>query len=613
MANIRVSELDFDQIKTNLKNYLQSQSEFTDYDFDGSGLSVLIDILAYNTHYNAYLANMLANEMFIDSAVKRSSVVSLAKHLGYTPRSTAGSVATLDITVTDPAGLPTTLTLDRFSPFTSTINGTAFTFLTIEPATIQPVNGIYTFSNIKVKQGTLLDYSYTVVDPGPDEKYEIPNTGVDTSTLFVTVQNSAIDTTLATYTLVTDITGVSGSSTVFFLEENALGNYQIYFGDGIIGRKLVAGNIVRILYLVSVGEDANVSGSITQTFTSGGSIGGATNVAITTVSNSSGGASKESISSIKFNAPKFDQSKNRAVTKNDYAVLIKSQYPTVESISVWGGEENTPPAYGKVFISLKPFSGLTVDPVVQETIKNTILKDRKVVAITPEFVDPDYLFVNLEINARYNRNLTSQSTSQISNLIRNEIVSYFNTNLQQFELPFYYSQFIGRLSSVSQAIVSVLAELRIQKRILPILNVSNSYVEENSLKFNNRLHPGGITSTRFFIVRDGQTTLVNIRDLPDDSPPNYNGTGTLKIYNVSNEVDLGSIGTVNYATGEVEITGLIPVGYPANQFEIALTCQVQENSYDLAADKNQIIIYDESTENTAAGRLPGITVNITAI
>lgn len=613
MANIRVSELDFDQIKTNLKNYLQSQSEFTDYDFDGSGLSVLIDILAYNTHYNAYLANMLANEMFIDSAVKRSSVVSLAKHLGYTPRSTAGSVATLDITVTDPTGLPTTLTLDRFSPFTSTINGTAFTFLTIEPATIQPVNGIYTFSNIKVKQGTLLDYSYTVVDPGPDEKYEIPNTGVDTSTLFVTVQNSAIDTTLATYTLVTDITGVSGSSTVFFLEENALGNYQIYFGDGIIGRKLVAGNIVRIQYLVSVGEDANVSGSITQTFTSGGSIGGATNVAITTVSNSSGGASKESISSIKFNAPKFDQSKNRAVTKNDYAVLIKSQYPTVESISVWGGEENTPPAYGKVFISLKPFSGLTVDPVVQETIKNTILKDRKVVAITPEFVDPDYLFVNLEINARYNRNLTSQSTSQISNLIRNEIVSYFNTNLQQFELPFYYSQFIGRLSSVSQAIVSVLAELRIQKRILPILNVSNSYVEENSLKFNNRLHPGGITSTRFFIVRDGQTTLVNIRDLPDDSPPNYNGTGTLKIYNVSNDVDLGSIGTVNYATGEVEITGLIPVGYPANQFEIALTCQVQENSYDLAADKNQIIIYDESTENTAAGRLPGITVNITAI
>lgn len=613
MANIRVSELDFDQIKSNLKTYLKAQSEFSDYDFEGSGLSVLIDILAYNTHYNAYLANMLANEMFLDSAVKRSSAVSIAKHLGYTPRSTRGAVATIDVTVTNPTGLPTNLTLDRYSPFTSSIGGTAYTFLTTEPVTIQPVNGIYTFSNLKIKQGTLLDYSYTVVSPGPDEKYEIPNDGVDTATLLVTVQTSAIDTTLTTYTLSTDITGVDGQSEIYFLEENAMGKYQLYFGDGVIGKSLAAGNIVRIQYLVSAGADANVSGTIAQSFTSGSSIGGSTTIAITTISNSSGGAAKETLSSIKFNAPRTNQAKNRAVTKNDYATLIKSEYPTVESISVWGGEENSPPAYGKVFISLKPVDGLTVDQAVKDDIKNTILKDRKVVAITPEFVDPDYLFVNLTVNARYNRNLTTYSPSQISNLLQTEIINYFDNNLQQFELPFYYSQLLNNLSGVDKSIVSLLLELSVQKRILPVLNVSNSYISENALYFNNRLHPGGISSTRFFIVRDGNTTLVEMRDLPNDSPPNYDGTGTIRLYNSSTNTDLGAIGTVNYATGLVELNNITPIGYPANQYEIAITCQVQENSYDLTARKNQIIVYDESTQNTSAGKLPGITINVTTV
>lgn len=613
MANLRISELDFDAIKTNLKNYLQAQSEFTDYDFEGSSLSILLDILAYNTHYNAYLANMLANEMFLDSAVKRSSVVSLAKHLGYTPRSVRGSTATLDVTVTNPTGTPSTLTIDRYFPFSSSINGTTYTFLTTEPVTIQPLGGIYTFSNLKVKQGVLLEYSYTVATPGTDEKYEIPNTDVDTTTILVTVQTSSIDTTTTTYTLCTDITAVDGDSAVYFLEENPAGNYQMYFGDGIIGRKLTAGNIVRIQYLVSAGEGSNVSGNISQSFTAGSSIGGSSNISITTISNSSGGAAKETISSIKFNAPRSNQARNRAVTKSDYSVLIKSQYPTVESVSVWGGEENTPPAYGKVFISLKPYSGYIVDSAVKDEIKNTILKDRKVLTIAPEFVDPDYLFVNLVVNSRYNKNQTIKSASQISQLIRAEIIDYFSNNLQQYELPFYYSQLLNNLSGVEPSIVSVLMELKLQKRIVPILNVANSYIDENSLKFSNKLHPSGFESTRFFIIENGLSIEVMLRDTPATSPPDYNGTGTIGIYRVDTETKIRDIGTINYATGVVTLSGLLPVGYPANQYEIALTAQVQEDSYDIVAAKNQIIVYDESTQDTAAGRLAGITVNTTAI
>lgn len=613
MANLRISELDFDTIKTNLKTYLQAQSEFTDYDFEGSGLSVLLDILAYNTHYNAYLANMLANEMFLDSAIKRSSVVSLAKHLGYTPRSTRGSTATLDVTVNNPTGLPSSLTLDRYSSFTTSVNGTTFNFLTTEPVTIQSVSGVYTFSNLKVKQGTLLEFNYPVVTPGTDEKYVIPNTDVDTTTMLVTVQTSSIDTTTVTYTLCTDITGVDGEASVYFLEENSLGNYQIYFGDNVIGKKLTAGNIVRIQYLVCAGSDANVSGNISQSFQSSAPIGGSSNITITTVSNSSGGAGKESISSIKFNAPRSNQARNRVVTKNDYSVLIKAQYPTIESVAVWGGEENNPPAYGKVFISLKPFAGYTIDSTVKDTIKNTILKDRKTLTVTPEFVDPDYLFVNLVVNARYNKNQTVKSPSQIGELMRTEILNYFSNNLQQFELPFYYSQLSNLLSSVDTSVVSVLVELKIQKRLTPVLNISNSYIEDDALQFSNKLHPGEFESTRFFTLVNGVSTQVKLRDTPNTMPPDYNGTGVISIYRVDNNTKVTDIGTINYATGVVTLSGLTPLGYPANQYEIAVTAQVQEDSYDIIAAKNQIIVYDDSSKNDAAGKMSGITVNVTAI
>jgi hypothetical protein len=559
---------------------------------------------------------MLANEMFIDSAIKRSSVVSLAKHLGYTPRSITGAKAFLNITVNNPTGLPTSLTLDRYTAFSTNINGTAYTFLTTEPYTIQPVNGIYTFTNIPVKEGTLLEYSYTVSTPGPDEKYEIPNTAVDISTVLVTVQNSTSDTAITTYTRSNDLTDIDGTSTVYFLEENALGKYQLYFGDDVLGKKLAVGNIVRIRYMISSGAVANVSGLISQSFAAGSTIGGSSNISITTVSNSTGGSDRESISSIRFNAIQTNTSRNRAVTKSDYASIIKAQYSQVESVSVWGGEENDPPAYGKVFISLKPYNGFTIDSATKNDIRNTVLYERQVLTVIPEFVDPDYIYLNLGVDAQYYRNQTSLNAVQVTNLLRTAVNNYFTNSLQQFNKPFFYSKFLEELNSVDSSIASVLLTIKAQKRLLPILNVSNAYVDNSKLNFNNKLHPDSLVSTRFNIINNNTVQPVRIKDVPDSSltgSERYNGIGDVRLYHADDGTDYGSIGSINYATGEVSITNITPVGYPTGQFDLIITCGVQEDSYNITTSRNQIIALDDSTESTVSNRLPGLIIKVTAV
>ena len=594
MSNIRISELDFDTIKINLKAFLQDQTEFTDYDFEGSGLSILLDILAYNTHYNAYLANMLANEMFLDSAVKRSSATSLAKHLGYTPVSVRGSVATIDVTVTNPIGSPYQLTLPIFTPFTTTIDGTSYTFRNIEPITINPVNGVYTFSNVKVKEGFYLEFSYTVVTPGPDEKYEIPNGDVDTTTIVVTVQKSTTDLTTDTYTLASDLADITNTSKIYFLEENTNSNYQIYFGDNILGKKLAAGNIITIKYLVSSGAVCNVSGKISQSFTNESSIGGSNTVAVTTVKNSTGGADKETLSSIKFNAPRSFIARNRAVTKNDYASIIKANFLQVEAVSVWGGEDNLPPIYGKVFISLKPYIGYTIDEETKNNIKNTLLKERQVLTVAPVFVDPDYLYVNLNVSIDYNKYKTNLTAGQFQTLARSAIITFFSQQLEQFEVPFYHSQLVEKLNKIDPSVTGVLLEVKLQKRVIPILNISNSFLDEGSLKFNNKLQPNTFQSTRFNVVQNGQVISARIQDAPEQSPPNSEGTGILRLFNADTLIDIGPIGSINYSTGEVVINSITPVGFATGQFDIRLTCDVQKESYNLLTDKNQIIVYDDS-------------------
>jgi len=613
MANLRIAELDFDTIKTNLKTFLQSQSEFSDYDFEGSGLSILLDVLAYNTHYNAYLANMVMNEMFLDSAVKRASAVSIAKHLGYTPTSVTGAVAKVDIVVTNPVGFPVTLTLERYTPFTCLIDGSPFTFLNIEPVSISPVNGVYLFSDVSIKEGKLLEYSYVVQTGNPSEKFVIPNSDVDISTLYVTVQKSNNDATLESFIRATDISNYDGDSNIFFIEENALGNYELFFGDGILGKKLVAGNIVTIRYLVSSGTNGNVSNVIDQSFTAAAPIGGSTTVAVTTVQNSNGGTAREFIDSIRFNAPRANLAKDRAVNKSDYQTLIKTYYPGIKSVSVWGGEENVPPAYGKVFITLAPEPGFVIDTGTKESIKNDLLKDRQILVVTPEFIDPEYTYLNLEVVLKYNKNLTTLPVTSIESLARTTVNNFFVNNVQAFGKNFYYSQLLEELNNCNPSIVSSNAEIAIQKRIIPILNVSNAYTDENTLNFNNRLHPGEIESTRFFISIGGDLIPVRLRDAPDTMPPSYDGTGTIVMYNPITMVTIDTIGTVNYATGEMKINGFTPVGFPTGVFDIRINAKLQENSTDVSVLRNQVIDLDNTVAFEEANRVSGLTIQVTAV
>jgi len=614
MSNLRISELDFNQIKTNLKTFLNAQSQFTDYDFEGSSLSVLLDVLAYNTHYNAYLSNMLMNEMFLDSAVKRSSAVSIAKHLGYTPRSIRGAKADLSIIVTNPTGLPSVLTLDKFTSFTSTVGGTSYTFLTTTAYTATRSGSNYTFSGVKVTEGTLTSFIHVVTNTTPDAKYEIPTANIDTTTLQVIVQTSATDTSTLTYNLATDISSLTSSSRVFYLEQTPMGNYQIYFGDDIISKALSVGNIITLQYLAVSGATVNVSGSITQSFAAAGTIGGSSDISITVNSNSTGGADEETITSIKFNAPKFNAAKNRLITTDDYESYIKAQVTEAESVIVWGGETNDPPFYGKVLISLKPFSGYAISSTLKENLRDVILANKAVISVTPEFVDPIFLYLNVVVSVNFNPNLTTYTSEQIKTLVTNGITTFMNSTVTQFNKSFYSSQLTRYLMNLDSSILSITTELNLQRRFTPVINDTNFYTDSNKIKFFNKLHPGEIRSTRFFISLNGTQTSVYIKDKADDNPPNFEGTGTLQLLNALTEAIVNpNIGSVSYLTGDVSIDSITPTGFNVGQTEILLTASLQEVAYNITAERNQIILLDDSSLFTLANREAGVTVTATAV
>lgn len=622
MANLRIAELDFDTIKSNLKDYLKNYTDtdgapyFTDFDFEGSGLSILMDLLSYNTHYNAYLASMVINDMFLDSAVKRSSAVSIAKHLGYTPISSVGARATLSFSVTGLAGTPNFLTLDRFTPFTSYINDTTLTFVNLEAKTIQPVNGNYTFNDIEIVEGAPLSYVYSVDAPGPLEKYVIPNDNIDTTTIQVIVQNSVTDTTQTVYTLAEDTLDLDGTSTVFFLEENPTGLYQIYFGDGVLGKKLARNNLVTINYCITNGILGNVAGTISQQFACGSSIGGGTvSGTIIASTNSRGGLAKEDINSIKFRAPKFASASNRAVTGADYKSLITKNYPLVQSVSVWGGEDNVPPMYGKVIISLNPYEGYNITDSVKNEIKNTILKGKQVLAIMPEFINPDYFYINLSVNVKYEAAKTSLSSNDVQALVINEINNYFTTDLQKFDNDFIFSKLSRNIDTINSAIVGNLMIVKLQRRIEPILNSAlNVYTLGKSITFKNGIEPGSVSTTSFIVNYKGNSVLVKMKDVPTDAVPNKTGSGTIQLIDASNDNLLNTTyGTINYGTGELTINSLELIGYPADTNDIRITATVQDEYLDVVVSRNEIILLDNSNSNLDSNRLPGLTVNVITV
>jgi len=622
MSNLRITELDFDTIKGNLKDFLKNYTDtdgspyFTDFDFEGSGMSILLDVLAYNTHYNAYLANMVVNEMFLDSAVKKASAISIAKHLGYTPLSPRGARAKITFTVNNPTNNPASLTLDKFTPFTTTIDGLSHTFVNLDPVTINPVNGVYTFTDVEVVEGAPLQYIFSVYSPGPSEKYVIQNLNVDTSTMRVSVQNSLSDTTTTAYNLADDSLSIIDSSKVYFLEQNPLEQFQIYFGDGIIGKKLARNNLVIVTYLVTNGTLGNVSGNIIQEFACSNTIGGGTpdKVIVATV-NSSGGYAAETIDEIKFKAPLFTSSQNRAVSANDYKAIIEKNFPLIESIATWGGEQNTPPMYGKVIISLKPYNGYEITNDIKNQIQNVLLANKQVLTITPEFITPDYLYINLTVNVKYSTRTTALSTNDIKTSVTNTIINYFSLNLQKFNYNFVFSQLMGNIDNVNTSIIGNLITVNLQKRITPVIGINNNYIGDNTIKFKNGITPGTLESTRF-VVANSSNALIEaiIVDVPNDTVPNLKGIGTLKLIDADTTTLLNTnYGSINYGTGDVTITNLRFNGYISTSYDVRLTALIQDSYLDINVDKNEILLLDDSTLDSAVNRKQGLTINVTAI
>lgn len=615
MANYRISELDFDSIKENLKQFLVNYRDkdnnliFKDYDFDASSLSILLDLLSYNTHYNAYLANMVANEMFLDSAVKRQSAVSIAKHLGYTPMSYRSAKAKISFNVPNPPNNPTTLTLPRYSRFTTVINGSDYIFVNLDPITIKPIDGLYNFTDVEIIEGEPLQYSYRVDLSGPSEKYVIPNINVDTSTIRVTVQNSYADTTSEQYTQATDLYGITPTSKIFYLEENPSGFYEIFFGDGSLGQKLSPGNIVVIEYLVSHGDVCNVSNTITQEFSLGGSIGGTVlRNSITATTNSSGGDVKDTIDEIKFKAPRFASSTNRAVTAADYKSIIEANYPLVESISVWGGEDNDPPKYGKVMISLKPYEGYVVSDTVKTSITKNILANKKVMSVIPEFVDPKYLYINIDAKVKFAAKNSKYTAPQIELLTKGTIENYFKQDLQKFNKNFIYSKLSKLIDSINQSIIGSVLTVKLQKRIQPVINAENGYTDNNSIKFANKLVTGSISSSAFY-YNTSTTGNVTIDKVYIQDTLSTNTSSTLNLIDFySNQVLITNLGTVNYSTGTLSFNSLNPAGYVENSSDIRIYAKTEE--LDINSTNDMILVIDDTTTNTEIKQSPGLTITI---
>jgi hypothetical protein len=481
MALVNYTNLDFDQIKTSIKDYLRSNSNFTDYDFEGSNLAVLIDTLAYNTYITSYNANMVSNEVFIDSATLRENVVSLARNIGYIPRSRTSSRANISFFVdTNPLPInPVTLTLKKGIVCTTSVafGSQNFTFAVPSDITVPVVNGIAFFENIEVYEGFLATENYTVDSNNPNQRFVLNNANIDTSTIDVTVRNTQASTVSRKFVLSTDLFDINPLSKVFFIQEIEDQRYELIFGDGIFGQKLENLNFIEATYILSNGESGNGISSFSwagrlvdnqnRVVTSGISL-------ITTNIASRGGKEIESVSSIKNYAPRIYAAQNRAVTATDYEALIPKIYPESESVSVFGGEDLNPPKYGRVYISIKPFNGPFVPNSVKDNLRN-ILKKYSVAGIVPEFLDLKYLYIEFDSTVYYNANMIADA-SQLSTIVSDNVNAYARSSeLNQYGARFKYSKFLKLIDESNGSITSNITKITMRRDLRAALNTFADY------------------------------------------------------------------------------------------------------------------------------------------
>jgi len=558
------SNLDFDQVKITLQDYLKSNSNFTDYDFEGSNLSTILDVLAYNTYITSYNANMITNEVFIDTATLRENVISLARNIGYVPRPRQAARATVSFFV-NTEGItpsPASLTLKKgpVAASSSPFGGSSFVFSILSDITVPVLNGIAEFNDVEVFEGTLLTQTFTYSSRVPNQKFIIPNIGVDTDLMTVSVRPNEASTTETKYSSQNSLFDVKSESKVYYLQEIEDERYQIFFGDGIFGKELEDGNFITIDYITSSGDSANglnsfnFSGRIqytrnsqSYTISSGISL-------MTTGIPASGGETIESVESVRKFAPRIYSSQNRAVTSNDYESLIPSRiYPETESISVFGGEDLIPPQFGKVFISIKPKTGDFLPNLIKEQIKLK-LKKYAVAGIIPEILDLKYLYIEVNSKIYYNSNL-APSSAYVSSVVQTNSTKYAESSeMNKYGARFKYSKFLNIIDQSNESITSNITTIYIRRDIRAVLNAFAEY----QIGFGNEFH---IKSMSGYNIKSSAFRVAGIMDdvYISDIPNTNRVTGSLFFFTVPSEASQSptiirrNVGTINYKEGVITI------------------------------------------------------------
>jgi hypothetical protein len=580
MPLVNFANLDFDQIKTSIKDYLRSNSNFTDYDFEGSNLSVIIDILAYNTYITSYNANMVSNEVFIDSATLRENVVSLARNIGYVPRSSTSSRADISffIDTSSYTTKPESITLNKGIVCSTTTFGTeSYTFSILDDITVPVIDNVASFNNIIVYEGTYITSNFIVDSFNPNQRFILPNSQIDTTSIRVSVKPSQFSDIKRKYIQADSLFDITSESPVFWVQEIEDERYELIFGDGVFGKKLESPNYIEVSYLVSNGENANnisqfnFSGKLTSSresviINSGISL-------ITTNQSSFDGSEIETIESIKKYATRIYSTQNRAVTARDYESIVPTIYPETESISVFGGEELSPPQFGKVFISIKPTNGAYLSNLIKDNIKRD-LKKYAVAGIVPEIIDLKYLYIEPNVSVYFNSNL-APSASSISNIVSTNIERYADSSeLNKFGARFKYSKFLKIIDDSSNAITSNITTIVMRRDLRPLLNSFTEY----EICFGNRFHIKNengynIKSSGFNV--SGIVGTVYLSDIPNANKE----TGSVFLFRLNSptqpEIIKKSIGTIDYIKGEVKLFPIniintsLNIGFPIIEISVS--------------------------------------------
>lgn len=584
---LNVTELDFDQIKENLVTYFSnSDSPFKDWDFNGSGLNILLDVLAYNTHYNAMQAHLAVSEGFIDSAQLRSSVVSHAKLLGYTPRSYSAPSATITVEFVprnfDDA--PSTISIPKGTSFTTSVNNDQYVFVTDDEHVIIKGESSYLLEDINIKQGYYQTKRFQVKKFSNQSSisYEIDDEQIDLSTLVVKVFSSAASSVPDIYSKLNDISGVDETSQIYFVNENTNGNYQISFGNNIIGKEPRNLSIIEINYLVTEGSLANNANSFTYADINPVELINQPTITVSSVA--AGGNEKENIESVRYNAPLSFVTQDRAVTPEDYKNLIFKNFGEAQTISVWGGEDNDPVVYGKVFIAIKPFGTNTLTDE-QKTQILSFLKGKKIISIFPEIVDPEYLSLTLDVFFKYNKNLLSMSKGQLESNVRDVVKEYNDSVLQSFDGIFRHSALSSSIDSYNQAILNS----HIRVFVTKTFTIDPDNATKQTIKFSTELVPddGEVINRSSGFTHNGVQLFFG----DEADPSKSNEIRRVFTYYFKNGIKTKfnpDVGTLNTSTGELNLNEI-------NADELTtITLDMMPISNDIAPKHNQLLQIDSS-------------------